>query len=569
MGRPLNKKYFGNRNLGADGNDGALNTASDAGLGGEGIASVTVSTAGSFTSAPTITVPKPALSSEGAVTATVTPTYKAVSATIGGTQATAYAAGTGTITSYGATWTPTLTTYSGFSIASITSGGVMTLSGGTITAVAGTSVTFNAGLTGSTGLTAGATYYVVASVTSSSTVTLSSTYGGGAIAITGGTPTGTLTLTIGTTFASVASVAVANGGSYTTLPSGAQATTATSGSGLTLTITSGIASIAVNNKGTGYFAASTGSTTITATTATSTATSITSTIANNVLTVTAVTGTITNGMVLTGGTVTAGAYIVNQVTPLTSGEATGGIGRYYIEKFGGGAITGTPTTGTLNPITVSSTVDIVPGMTFTVASNVGGLTTSGSPYYVMTVLGPNTIQVSSTYGGTSAVTTSTTTSQNVTATFGQNLVLAFSAGGSAATLVPYTTSSAAGKVGVASENIFKAIQVTAYIPAANGGKAARQDSDIVAQKGSHRYKVENQDGTGVIKLVAGAITVGTGVITATDYNGSTYYVTKLTARKALLTQKTVSGSFQFASGKQVPWTLGSAVTGYSVQIDSK
>ena len=41
MGRPLNKKYFGNRNIGTTG-------TSDNGLGGEGLASISVATAGSF-----------------------------------------------------------------------------------------------------------------------------------------------------------------------------------------------------------------------------------------------------------------------------------------------------------------------------------------------------------------------------------------------------------------------------------------------------------------------------------------------------------------------------------------
>jgi len=42
MGRPLNKKYFGNRNIGGTG------TTDDYGIGGEGLASISVATAGSF-----------------------------------------------------------------------------------------------------------------------------------------------------------------------------------------------------------------------------------------------------------------------------------------------------------------------------------------------------------------------------------------------------------------------------------------------------------------------------------------------------------------------------------------
>jgi hypothetical protein len=41
-------------------------------------------------------------------------------------------------------------------------------------------------------------------------------------------------------------------------------------------------------------------------------------------------------------------------------------------------------------------------------------------------------------------------------------------------------------------------------------------------------------------------------IVATDSAGGTYYVTKLTARKATLTQGT---GVQFATGASVPWVL--------------
>lgn len=67
MGRPINKKYFGNRN-----------TTPVVGKGGEGVASYTSVVAGSgWTSAPTITVDAP--SGVDGVTATIRPHYKALS----------------------------------------------------------------------------------------------------------------------------------------------------------------------------------------------------------------------------------------------------------------------------------------------------------------------------------------------------------------------------------------------------------------------------------------------------------------------------------------------------------
>ena len=86
--------------------------------------------------------------------------------------------------------------------------------------------------------------------------------------------------------------------------------------------------------------------------------------------------------------------------------------------------------------------------------------------------------------------------------------------------------------------------------------------DILDQKASHRYRVANADGTTVCKLVAAAPAVfGEMTIIATDSYGSTYYVTKLTARKALLTRFTLNGTWEYATGTQTKWTLNSASLG--------
>lgn len=61
------------------------------------------------------------------------------------------------------------------------------------------------------------------------------------------------------------------------------------------------------------------------------ATSASSTISGNVLTTGAsVTNTIYPGAIVTGGTVASGTYIVAQITPLLTGEALGGAGRYAV-----------------------------------------------------------------------------------------------------------------------------------------------------------------------------------------------------------------------------------------------
>jgi hypothetical protein len=50
-------------------------------------------------------------------------------------------------------------------------------------------------------------------------------------------------------------------------------------------------------------------------------------------------------------------------------------------------------------------------------------------------------------------------------------------------------------------------------------------------------------------------------IIAADTNGSTYFVKKLTARRAVLVQSTATGSFLFADGSAAGWTLDAASLG--------
>lgn len=98
------------------------------------------------------------------------------------------------------------------------------------------------------------------------------------------------------------------------------------------------------------------------------------------------------------------------------------------------------------------------------------------------------------------------------------------------------------------------------------GSTPRANSDIVKQVGSRRYKVKNQDGTAICKLVAATPTiVGQASLIATDSAAGTYYVTKLTEHRALLTS--ITGT-QFATGSSAKWTFGTAVVNNSVKIAS-
>jgi len=100
-----------------------------------------------------------------------------------------------------------------------------------------------------------------------------------------------------------------------------------------------------------------------------------------------------------------------------------------------------------------------------------------------------------------------------------------------------------------------------YAKTTSGGTV--QLGDIIKQSNARSYKVCTADGISVVKLIAGTPAFGQATITATDSAGGTYYVTKLTAHKALLTRNTGT---QFATGQSVKWTFGSATAGQTVTV---
>jgi hypothetical protein len=105
------------------------------------------------------------------------------------------------------------------------------------------------------------------------------------------------------------------------------------------------------------------------------------------------------------------------------------------------------------------------------------------------------------------------------------------------------------------------IACNAYLPA---NSSVAMASTILKQEASHRYLVENSDGIGQCKLVGtSTLVAGQMNITATDSAGGSYYVTKLTARKAQLTQNT---GIQFVTGSYAGWSTGTAVANVSVKV---
>ncbi len=92
--------------------------------------------------------------------------------------------------------------------------------------------------------------------------------------------------------------------------------------------------------------------------------------------------------------------------------------------------------------------------------------------------------------------------------------------------------------------------------------------DVIKQVSAKRYKVTTSDGTAVCKLVTtNALGANEMSIMATDVDGGTYLVSKLTARKAVLVPVanthggTTSAGAVYSSGQSAKWTFGSAESG--------
>jgi hypothetical protein len=126
-----------------------------------------------------------------------------------------------------------------------------------------------------------------------------------------------------------------------------------------------------------------------------------------------------------------------------------------------------------------------------------------------------------------------------------------------------------------------AISITAWVPGTNdagrisGNGTSAVVGDIVRQTGSDKYIVTTAQGTGRVTLqTTAADAAGKANITATDYTGTTYYVTKVTAHKARITPYG-AGTHEFplvnGVGQVVPWTfdtLAAGDTGVRVRINN-
>jgi hypothetical protein len=268
MARSLNKKYFGNRNVGADGTyaTGEVLTAG-AEVGGEGVASAAITVVGSYTTnRPAFTFSAPSIAN--GVTATGTITSKVISAAIGGTQTRAYPGLTGAISFAGGTTAATFTAaLRSQALSTVAYASATTISFATTTTayISGTDLVITGSgagtmTIGGVALANGQTYYLGA-LTTATSATLYASYSDAVnatnpLAISNAATTG-FTFTVGGVFSTVTALTLATAGSYEALVTGAQAAVANYGAGLTITPTYGALSVTITNSGSGYTAAPT------------------------------------------------------------------------------------------------------------------------------------------------------------------------------------------------------------------------------------------------------------------------------------------------------------------------
>ena len=111
------------------------------------------------------------------------------------------------------------------------------------------------------------------------------------------------------------------------------------------------------------------------------------------------------------------------------------------------------------------------------------------------------------------------------------------------------------------------INFTAYLTT---GSSAIGNGDIIKQAASRSFLVQNAQGRGKVKVIATAtasLLPGQMNIHATDYNGSTYWVSHLQSHKARVNRYQSAGSgFLVADGVKTKWVVSGAITGTTVTI---
>lgn len=91
------------------------------------------------------------------------------------------------------------------------------------------------------------------------------------------------------------------------------------------------------------------------------------------------------------------------------------------------------------------------------------------------------------------------------------------------------------------------------------GDNAVRDATIHEQTATRTFVMTTTAGTSLVKLVTtDSLDPGEAYILATDANGSTYYVSKITSHRVKLIRKAMVGSYLFANNASARWTFDAA-----------
>jgi hypothetical protein len=263
----------------------------------------------------------------------------------------------------------------------------------------------------------------------------------------------------------------------------------------------------------------------------------------------------------TGGTSGVGGETVNAILVSNSGTAysAGAVVTIGAPNIAGGVqATISYSRNSAGNLTVSlvnggSGYTSAPAVAVTTASSVAKAASTGTAgATIIYVTNTNGIQVGMAVSGANVGTGSVVSSVgtglvNVSATNADTIAatVTFTDGGASfAATAPTTTST-----------FQNGIAFTSFLLAKDNGANAVAGGDILKQESSRRYLVKNSEGVGQVKLIASdSVTVGTMSIIATDGAGSTYFVRKLTAKKAYLVNRT-STSTAVVTGLVAQWTV--------------
>lgn len=273
----------------------------------------------------------------------------------------------------------------------------------------------------------------------------------------------------------------------------------------------------------------------------------------------------------TGGS--AATATVTFVTPTGGAPGNGNVASVSLTSAGSGylvrnavatfvkpanvVVTGTITGGPTTLLTVSSTTGLHVGMV-------------ANAFYTTFHLG-NPTRITGIYTGNNVVIMSGANTAAITSpiSFGD----VGSLGNIVATMNPAVTTG-------------NTIQGNAFLATVDGGLGGRI-CDIVSQRSSRRYRVTNDQGTGVVRLVptginqvdsptvaavtaaGGPVAAGQMTIQATDSDGGTYWVGKLESRTALLFPGgTGTPGTQFAANTHAIWSMNAAVVNTTVKLST-